>query len=144
MATAVNCNTVWTAVFEPLPTLRFPKETGKAGRWEARHDLPCHEAVGEDQHVLFEHVGMKTFAVSVFLARRGEAERSSPADPVPATSTPTNNRYRCMRLKRIVGSHGANLHKAGVLCLAPRTGLGVIDSQARARVGEERLRLFRR
>ncbi|WP_159062911.1 hypothetical protein [Streptomyces scabiei] len=34
--------------------------------------------------------------------------------------------------------------KAGVLRLAPRTGLGVTDSQARARVGEGRLRLFRR
>ncbi|WP_341866175.1 hypothetical protein [Streptomyces olivochromogenes] len=59
------------AVFEPLPTFRFLKELGKAGRWEARHDLPHHETVGEDPHVVFEHVGMKTFTVSVFLARRG-------------------------------------------------------------------------
>ena len=36
------------------------------------------------------------------------------------------------------------LGKVGVLCLAPRPGLGVTDPQARARVGEERLRLFRR
>jgi crotonyl-CoA reductase len=88
-----------------------------------------------------------------------------------------------MRLKRIIGSHGANLHeqwevnrlftmgrllpalsktytldevatavrsvqtnehigKVGVLCLAPRPGLGVTDPQARARVGEDRLRAF--
>ncbi|HTT87609.1 MAG TPA: crotonyl-CoA carboxylase/reductase, partial [Acidimicrobiales bacterium] len=39
-----------------------------------------------------------------------------------------------------------NLHegKIGVLCLAPRAGLGVDDPQLRATVGEDRITLFRR
>ena len=37
-----------------------------------------------------------------------------------------------------------HIGKVGVLCLAPRSGLGVTDPQARAQVGEERLRLFRK
>ena len=39
-----------------------------------------------------------------------------------------------------------NLHegKIGVLCLAPSEGLGVEDPELRARVGEERITLFRR
>ena len=47
MASAINYNTVWTAMFEPLPTFQFLKEMGKTGRWEARHDLPYH-IVGSD------------------------------------------------------------------------------------------------
>jgi crotonyl-CoA reductase len=39
-----------------------------------------------------------------------------------------------------------NLHegKIGVLCVAPREGLGITNPELRARVGEERLRIFRR
>lgn len=39
-----------------------------------------------------------------------------------------------------------NLHegKIGVLCLAPSEGLGITDMQMRAKVGEERLQLFRK
>ena len=39
-----------------------------------------------------------------------------------------------------------NLHegKIGVLCLAPEEGLGIDDPELRARVGEERITLFRR
>ena len=95
-----------------------------------------------------------------------------------------DNRYLWMRLKRIIGSHGANyqeawevnrliqlgrlsptlsrvypldqvgeatravqlnqhLGKVGVLCLAPRTGLGIDDPARRAEIGEDRLGLFR-
>jgi crotonyl-CoA reductase len=36
-----------------------------------------------------------------------------------------------------------HIGKVGVLCLAEREGLGVEDPELRARVGEERLRLFR-
>ena len=89
-----------------------------------------------------------------------------------------------MKVKRIVGSHGANyqesweanrlvrlgmlaptlsvvhplaevaeatravqlnLHtgKVGVLCLAPREGMGIADPTARDTIGADRLRLFR-
>ncbi|GGX70516.1 crotonyl-CoA carboxylase/reductase [Streptomyces anandii] len=139
-------------------------------------------AVGEDPHIVFEHVGKKTFAASVFLARRGGT--------VVTCGSSTgydhlyDNRYLWMRLKRIIGSHGANLHeqwavnrlismgrvvptlsrtyplddvgdaarsvqanehigKVGVLCLAPRTGLGITDPDARARIDERRLHAFR-
>ena len=34
--------------------------------------------------------------------------------------------------------------KLGVLCLAPREGLGIDDPELRARVGEDRLTIFRR
>ncbi|MFK4146373.1 crotonyl-CoA carboxylase/reductase [Streptomyces sp. NPDC004065] len=138
--------------------------------------------VGEDPHIVFEHVGRRTFAASVFLARRGGT--------VVTCGSSTgyehlyDNRYLWMRLKRIIGSHGANLHeqwavnrlialghvvpalsrtyplddvgaaarsvqtnqhigKVGVLCLAPRPGLGVTDPEARARIGERRLSIFR-
>jgi crotonyl-CoA reductase len=141
------------------------------------------DMVGEDPHIVFEHVGKKTFAASVFLARRGGT--------VVTCGSSTgyehlyDNRYLWMRLKRIIGSHGANLHeqwevnrlialghvvpalsatytlddvgtaarsvqtnqhigKVGVLCLAPQPGLGVTDQNARERIGEHRLRTFRR
>jgi crotonyl-CoA reductase len=89
-----------------------------------------------------------------------------------------------MKLKRVIGSHVANLHenwefnrlltlgriaptlyaalpleevaeaarqvqinrhigKVGVLCLAPRTGLGVTDPALRARIGADRLNPLR-
>jgi crotonyl-CoA reductase len=39
-----------------------------------------------------------------------------------------------------------NLHegKIGVLCLAPREGLGIDDPEFRAKIGEDRITLFRR
>jgi crotonyl-CoA reductase len=139
------------------------------------------DAVGEDPHIVFEHVGKKTFGASVFLARRGGTVVTCGSST--GYQHTYDNRYLWMRLKRIIGSHGANLHeqwevnrlismgrllpalsktytldevataarsvqtnqhigKVGVLCLAPRPGLGVTDPQARARVGEDRLRTF--
>ncbi|MBN0043606.1 crotonyl-CoA carboxylase/reductase [Streptomyces actuosus] len=141
------------------------------------------KAVGEDPHIVFEHVGRRTFAASVFVARRGGTVVTCGSST--GYDHTYDNRYLWMRLKRIIGSHGANLHeqcevnrlfslghlvpalsttyplaevgaatrsvqtnehvgKVGVLCLAPRPGLGVTDPQARAKVGEDRLRLFQR
>jgi crotonyl-CoA reductase len=138
--------------------------------------------VGEDPHIVFEHVGRKTFAASVFLARRGGTVITCGSST--GYEHVYDNRYLWMRLKRIIGSHGANLHeqcevnrlfalghlvpalsktypldevgeaarrvqtnqhigKVGVLCLAPRPGLGVTDPQARERIGEQRLTVFR-
>ncbi|MGW7255713.1 crotonyl-CoA carboxylase/reductase [Streptomyces sp. NPDC054834] len=141
------------------------------------------EAVGEDPHIVFEHVGKKTFAASVFLARRGGTVITCGSST--GYEHLYDNRYLWMRLKKIIGSHGANLHeqwevnrlialghlvpalsetypldevgaaartvqtnqhigKVGVLCLAPRPGMGITDPEARSRIGERRLSAFRR
>ncbi len=47
MASAINYNTVWSAMFEPIPTFRFLERLGRRGGWDARHDLPYH-VVGSD------------------------------------------------------------------------------------------------
>jgi crotonyl-CoA reductase len=47
MASAINFNTVWTSIFEPLPTFLFLERLGRESRWGARHDLPYH-VVGSD------------------------------------------------------------------------------------------------
>jgi crotonyl-CoA reductase len=47
MASAINYNTVWSAMFEPMPTFRFLEALGRRGGWDARHDLPQH-VVGSD------------------------------------------------------------------------------------------------
>ena len=159
------------------PTLfQRPEGWKKLGR-------AVREAVGEDPHIVFEHVGKATFAASVFLARRGGTIVTCGSST--GYEHVYDNRYLWMRLKRIIGSHGANLHeqrevnrlialghlvpalsktyvlddvgaaarsvqtnqhigKVGVLCLAPRPGMGITDPEARARIGEQRLSAFRR
>jgi crotonyl-CoA reductase len=47
MAAALNFNTVWTAIFEPLPTFAFLERFGRESELGARHDLPYH-IVGSD------------------------------------------------------------------------------------------------
>ena len=47
MAAALNFNTVWTSIFEPLPTFRFLERYGKESDVGARHDLD-HHIVGSD------------------------------------------------------------------------------------------------
>ncbi|MBW3619602.1 MAG: crotonyl-CoA carboxylase/reductase [Actinobacteria bacterium] len=47
MASALNYNTVWTSIFEPLPTFGFLERYGKESDLGARHDLPYH-IVGSD------------------------------------------------------------------------------------------------
>jgi len=42
MASAINFNTVWTSIFEPLPTFNFLTRLGKESEWGKRHDLPYH------------------------------------------------------------------------------------------------------
>jgi crotonyl-CoA reductase len=56
MASAVNYNTVWSAMFEPIPTFRFLEALGRRGRWDARHDLP-HHVVGSDGSGVVVKVG---------------------------------------------------------------------------------------
>ncbi len=56
MASAINFNTVWTSIFEPLPTFLFLERLGRESRWGARHDLPYH-VVGSDASGVVVRVG---------------------------------------------------------------------------------------
>jgi crotonyl-CoA reductase len=56
MASAINYNTVWSAMFEPVPTFRFLEALGRAGGWAARHDLP-HHVVGSDASGVIVQLG---------------------------------------------------------------------------------------
>jgi crotonyl-CoA reductase len=47
MASAINYNTVWTSIFEPVSTFRFLERYGKTSELAKRHDLPYH-VVGSD------------------------------------------------------------------------------------------------
>src|SRR5829696_4428187 len=47
MASAINYNTVWTSIFEPVSTFTFLKRYGRLSPLAARHDLPYH-VVGSD------------------------------------------------------------------------------------------------
>ncbi len=56
MASAINFNTVWTSIFEPLPTFQFLKRLGKESVWGARHDQPFH-IMGSDAAGVVLRVG---------------------------------------------------------------------------------------
>ena len=47
MASAINYNTVWTALFEPVSTFGFLSRYGRSHELAKRHDLPYH-VVGSD------------------------------------------------------------------------------------------------
>lgn len=47
LASSINYNTVWTSIFEPLPTFGFLQRYGKTSPLAARHDQPYH-VVGSD------------------------------------------------------------------------------------------------
>lgn len=47
LASAINYNTVWTAIFEPMPTFGFLRRYGRTSPLAERHDLPYH-VVGSD------------------------------------------------------------------------------------------------
>jgi len=42
MASAINYNTVWSAIFEPVSTFSFLRRYGKLSPLTKRHDLPYH------------------------------------------------------------------------------------------------------
>src|ERR671910_1432422 len=56
MASAINFNTVWTSIFEPLPTFQFLQRLGKESVWAKRHDLPYH-VMGSDAAGVVLRVG---------------------------------------------------------------------------------------
>ncbi|CUR56040.1 putative Zn-dependent oxidoreductase, NADPH:quinone reductase [metagenome] len=47
MASAINYNTVWTSIFEPVSTFGFLERYGRMSPLTAKHDLPYH-VVGSD------------------------------------------------------------------------------------------------
>jgi crotonyl-CoA reductase len=56
MASSINFNTVWTTIFEPLPTFQFLARLGKESVWGARHDQPFH-VLGSDAAGVVVRVG---------------------------------------------------------------------------------------
>ncbi len=56
MASSINFNTVWTSIFEPLPTFAFLERLGRESSWGARHDQPFH-VVGSDASGVVLRVG---------------------------------------------------------------------------------------
>ncbi len=56
MASSINFNTVWTSIFEPLPTFGFLDRFARESEWAARHALPYH-VVGSDGSGVVLRVG---------------------------------------------------------------------------------------
>ena len=56
MASAVNYNTVWTSIFEPVSTFSFLQRYGRVSPLTKRHDLPYH-VVGSDASGVVLRVG---------------------------------------------------------------------------------------
>jgi crotonyl-CoA reductase len=56
MASSINFNTVWTSIFEPLPTFGFLDRLGKESQWGKRHAQPYH-VVGSDGSGVVLRVG---------------------------------------------------------------------------------------
>ena len=78
-------------------------------RWRALGSA-IRKQVGEDPHVVFEHVGKQTFGASVFAVRRGGSVVTCGSSTGYAHEY--DNRYLWMRVKRIIGSHGANYQES--------------------------------
>jgi crotonyl-CoA reductase len=81
-----------------------PRKFGKAFREIIRAEF------GEDPHVIFEHVGEKTFWASVYLARNGG--KIVTCGSSTGYEHKFDNRYLWMKTKSIIGSHGATLQEA--------------------------------
>jgi crotonyl-CoA reductase len=56
MASAINYNTVWSAMFKPVPTFAFLERFARQGWWGARHNLP-HHVLGSDAAGVVVRVG---------------------------------------------------------------------------------------
>src|SRR6476469_6174209 len=56
MASSITFNTVWTSIFEPLPTFGFLDRYARESTWAARHARPYH-VVGSDASGVVLRVG---------------------------------------------------------------------------------------
>lgn len=98
----INRNDIGLGGDEPLTperTIELGKRLGRAIR----------ERVGEDPHVVFDFIGQATFGISVFVVRRGGAVVTCGSST--GYQHTFDNRYLWMNLKRIIGSHAANLQE---------------------------------
>ncbi|MBI2169614.1 MAG: crotonyl-CoA carboxylase/reductase [Actinobacteria bacterium] len=91
MASAINFNTVWTSIFEPLPTFGFLERLGRESAWGARHDQPFH-VIGSDAAGVVLKVGsaVRTFTpgdkVTVHCNYVDDQDPSSHDDSMLATN----------------------------------------------------------
>ena len=56
MASSINFNTVWTSIFEPLPTFGFLDRLARESEWAKRHAQPYH-VIGSDASGVVLRVG---------------------------------------------------------------------------------------
>jgi crotonyl-CoA reductase len=56
MASAINFNTVWSSIFEPIPTFAFLKRYARENELNAQHDQPFHQ-LGSDAAGVVLRVG---------------------------------------------------------------------------------------
>ncbi|MFI8933697.1 crotonyl-CoA carboxylase/reductase [Streptomyces sp. NPDC053474] len=85
---------------------RTPEQTIELGK---RLGRAVRDALGEDPHVVFDYVGKATFGLSVFVVRRGGTVVTCGSST--GYDHHFDNRYLWMNLKRVVGSHAANLQE---------------------------------
>jgi crotonyl-CoA reductase len=88
---------------EPASTPEQVIEQGKRLGRVIRAEL------GEDPAIVFDYIGQATFGVSVFVVRRGGAVVTCGSSS--GYQHTFDNRYLWMNLKRIIGSHAANLQE---------------------------------
>ncbi|MFE6041998.1 crotonyl-CoA carboxylase/reductase [Streptomyces sp. NPDC056452] len=88
---------------DDAPTPELTVDMGK------RLGRAIRAAVGEDPHVVFDFIGQATFGISVFVVRRGGVVVTCGSST--GYQHQFDNRYLWMNLKRIVGSHAANLQE---------------------------------
>ncbi|AUG75715.1 crotonyl-CoA carboxylase/reductase [Kitasatospora sp. MMS16-BH015] len=86
-----------------------PEGEGGQVPWRALGSA-IRKELGEDPHVVFEHVGRATFETSVNVVRRGGTVVTCGSSSGYQHSY--DNRYLWMKLKRVIGSHGASAHEA--------------------------------
>ena len=70
MASALNFNTVWTSIFEPLSTFLFLERFGRESELGARHNLDYH-IVGSDAAAIVVRVGAGSDALEARRPRHG-------------------------------------------------------------------------
>ncbi|RNL84529.1 crotonyl-CoA carboxylase/reductase [Halostreptopolyspora alba] len=82
MASSINYNTVWSAMFRPMSTFHFLERFGREDRWAARHDLD-YQVVGSD-------------AAGIIVRTGAGVSHWEPGDRVvvqPSTTDPEGPRY---------------------------------------------------
>ncbi|GAB3888037.1 crotonyl-CoA carboxylase/reductase [Kibdelosporangium lantanae] len=83
-----------------------PAKVIEAGR---RLGSIIRRETGEDPHIVFEYVGRATFGISMYVVRRGGVVVTCGSST--GYEHRYDNRYLWMKLKRLIGSHAANLQE---------------------------------